>query len=156
MIEDAYFIEVAKEIIESDIYMKMKDYCAHGNISVYEHSLYVAEYAYLYAKKKGLDLDYKSLIRGALLHDFYLYDWHRSGEGHKLHGFRHPFFAYRNAKKHFSINDIEGNIIKAHMFPIVFWCIPRYKETWVVIKADRHCAYYETMKKKELIFEGML
>ncbi len=156
MIEDAYFIEVAKEIIESEIYRKMKDYCAHGNISVYEHSLYVAEYAYLYAKKKGLDLDYKSLIRGALLHDFYLYDWHRSGEGHKLHGFRHPFFAYRNAKKNFAINDIEGNIIKAHMFPIVFWCIPRYKETWVVIKADRHCAYYETMKKKELIFEGIL
>ncbi len=156
MIEDSYFKEVAEEIISSEIYARMKDYCAHGSVSVYEHSLLVAEYAYLYAKKKGLDIDYRSLIRGALLHDFYLYDWHKSGEGHKLHGFRHPFFAYHNAKKHFAINKKEANIIRSHMFPLVFWSFPNCKESWIVIKSDRHCAYCETMKKQEMILEGLL
>ncbi len=156
MIDDSYFSNIAYEVLASPIYERLKSFSAHGSISVYEHSLAVAEYAYLYAKKKNLDIDYRSLIRGALLHDFYLYDWHRSGEGHKLHGFRHPFFAFRNAKKHFVINQIESNIIRSHMFPLVFWCWPRYKEAWIVMKSDRHCAWCETFKKKEKILEGMI
>ena len=40
--------------------------------------MYVTEYA----KKKKLDIDYKSLIRAAI-HDYYLYDWHDKGKWHK-------------------------------------------------------------------------
>lgn len=149
MIVDEYFDEIALPILSDPLYRRLKDYYAHGTVTVYEHSLSVAIYAYEYAKGKNYDIDYKALIRGALLHDFYLYDWHRSGEGHKFHGFRHPFFAYRNAKKHFSITSKEGNIIRAHMFPLVFWVFPRYKESRLVIKSDRHCAYIETFHKRK-------
>lgn len=146
---DAYFQKISQEILDSEIFQSEKRYLAHSNISVYEHSYNVAKRAYRLAKKKNLDIDYRSLIRGALLHDFYLYDWHKKGEGHRLHGFRHPFIAYKNATKYFKINKIEGNIIKSHMFPLVFWVLPLSKEARLVIKSDRNEAIKETFSKKE-------
>ncbi len=146
---DAYFQKISQEILDNEIFQSEKKYLAHSSISVYEHSYNVAKRAYCLAKKKNLDIDYKSLIRGALLHDFYLYDWHKKGEGHRLHGFRHPFTAYKNATKYFKINKLEGNIIKSHMFPLLFWVMPLSKEARLVIKSDRHEAIKETFGKKK-------
>ncbi len=148
MMVDPYFDRIASPILFHPLFLSMKKYYAHGDTSVYEHSLSVAIHSYRYAKSRNLNLDYSSLIRGALLHDFYLYDWHHSGGGHKLHGFRHPFFAYKNAKKYFSINKKEGNIIRSHMFPFVFWILPLSKEAWIVLKNDKRCAIGEMKKGK--------
>jgi len=148
MLIDPFFDSVASPILNDLEYRSQKSYRAHKDVSVYSHSLSVASYAYLYAKKKNLSIDYKALIRGALLHDYYLYDWHHSGEGHKLHGFRHPFFALHNASKRFDLTPKDRNIIVSHMFPVVFWVFPRSKEARLVIKADRHCAWEETRHKK--------
>ena len=86
----------------------MKKYVAHGHYSVYDHCFRVALFAYSYAKCKGIKVDYWSLIRGSMLHDYYLYDWHHTHEGHRLHGFRHPYFALHNAKKRFTLNMFES------------------------------------------------
>ena len=86
-------------ILHDSKYQNMKKYVAHGHYSVYDHCFRVALFAYSYAKCKGIKVDYWSLIRGSLLHDYYLYDWHHTHEGHRLHGFRHPYFSLHNAKK---------------------------------------------------------
>ncbi len=48
------------------------------------------------------------MIRGAMLHDFYLYDWHE--KNHDWHGFTHADRAVENAKKHLNIGEEDRNV----------------------------------------------
>lgn len=54
----------------------MKSFCQHGSVSTYEHVMYVTKVCYYLNKRLGLGSNVKSLVIGAFLHDFYLYDWH--------------------------------------------------------------------------------
>ena len=153
---DSEFRKAALPILTNPEYQLMKQYMAHGHYTVYSHCFRVALFAYSYAKSKNMDIDYTSLIRGCLLHDYYLYDWHHLHEGHRLHGFRHPYFALRNAKKRFQLNRKERNMILSHMFPLTFWTIPLSKEAWLLTHADKVCARMEsasvrkkTVKRKQ-------
>ena len=121
-----------------------KSYIQHGSTSVYEHSVKVAYTSLYFARRFRLNIDEKSLIRGALLHDYFLYDWHEKDGGHRLHGFRHPAFALYNASKDFSLNRKERNIIARHMFPLTV-LPPRCLEAWIVCFVDKYCAFSETM-----------
>lgn len=141
---DSEFRKVALPILTHPEYQLLKKYVAHGHYTVYSHCFRVALYAYSYAKSKKLDVDYASLIRGSLLHDYYLYDWHHAHEGHRLHGFRHPYFALRNAKKRFVLNRKEMNMIRSHMFPLTFWTIPLSREAWILSHTDKVCARMES------------
>ena len=67
---DNRFMEVALPIIEHEKYQQMR-YIKHHDESVFEHSVKVAFYAYQIAYKRNLD--WRATIRGALLHDFFLY-----------------------------------------------------------------------------------
>lgn len=49
-----------------------KQFFQHGRVSCYDHSVAVAYFSLLLAKKLHLRIDEKSLIRGALLHDYFL------------------------------------------------------------------------------------
>ena len=62
--------------------MKMKAYIQHGNVTTYDHSVLVAYYSCMLAYKLRLRLDEQALIKGALLHDYYLYDWHEKAAWH--------------------------------------------------------------------------
>lgn len=86
----------------------------------------------------------ESLIKGALLHDYFLYDWHNKEQSPGLHGFKHPYIALKNAEEDYDLNDIEKNIILRHMFPLVP-IPPRCKEAWIVCVADKYCALGETV-----------
>ncbi len=95
-----------------------------------------------------------NLIQGAILHDFYLYDWHngrKRPEG--LHGFNHPKIAVKNAKKYFNINKQVENIIASHMFPLTITKIPKSKEAFIVSIADKICAIKESLKMDIYILE---
>ena len=107
------------DILNSKNMLKQKEYIQHGDVSVYEHSLRVAYLSIIIVSKFHLRVNMRSLIRGALLHDYFLYDWHIKDKSHRLHGFTHPKRAYKNAKKEFRLNDIEKDIITKHMFPLV-------------------------------------
>ena len=86
----------------------------------------------------------KSLIRAALLHDYFLYDWHDWDNGeHQWHGFTHGHAALVNALKDFKLNDIERNSIENHMFPMTP-VPPRYIEGYLVTLADKCSATAET------------
>ena len=97
-----------------------------------------------FARRFRLNIDEKSLIRGALLHDYFLYEWHEKDKSHRLHGFYHPSTALRNAKEDFDLNPIEENMIARHMFPLTP-IPPRYKEAWILCLADKYCATVETL-----------
>ena len=119
-----------------------KDYIQHGTTSVFEHSIKVAYLSCYLVNKLGLKVDYKSMIRGALLHDYFLYDWHDKEANDGWHGFKHPYKALRNAKMDLDINWIEENIILRHMFPLIP-IPPKCKEGWVVTIADKISAMEE-------------
>ena len=78
----------------------------------------------------------RALVRGSLLHDFFLYDWHIPEKGRKLHAWNHASVAYENAKKEFELGKIEKDIILKHMFPINI-SLPKYRESLIVSVADK-------------------
>lgn len=139
---DDRFMEVARPIIEHEEFLKMKD-IKHHNESVYDHVLDVAYKAYQMTYKRNLE--WRSTIRGALLHDFFLYKFDKK-VGLKIfhkafkHALDHPITALQNAEKHFILNIKEKDIIKNHMFPIR---IPKCKESWIVSFVDKYLAINE-------------
>jgi uncharacterized protein len=125
---------------------KLKEYIAHSDITVYRHCVTVAIKSLEIAYAMHLKIDRKALVRGALLHDYYLYDWHEPN--HKWHGFHHSKIAADNAKRDYDITQREYDIIKTHMFPLNISKIPKSKEAWVIVLADKLVALRETMKRK--------
>lgn len=117
----------------------------HGTTSVLRHSIQVAAVSLRLARALHLRVDRKALIRGALLHDYFLYDWHLpSGARPPMtHGFTHPKTALNNARADFSLSPREENIIARHMFPLTP-VPPACREAWLVCLADKYCALQET------------
>lgn len=114
----------------------------HGCVSCFEHSVAVAYISLWIAKILRIKVDTESLVRGALLHDYFLYDWHEGPKGFASHNINHAKIAYKNAKKEFSLNKIERDIILKHMFPITPKP-PVHKESILVCIADKLSAILE-------------
>lgn len=138
-----------KGIILSPEAQVMKEFIQHGETTVFEHCLAVAKYSLLIAYSLErifkIDIDKDSLVRGALLHDYFLYDWHIKGQARGLHGFTHPKVAMENADRDFELNDIEKDIIAKHMFPLTP-LLPSHRESFIVSLADKWCALAETFR----------
>ena len=139
--------KILNEIRESSRFKNSKQFIQHGKTSVYMHSVSVAYMSCYIAEKYNLSVDYYSLITGALLHDYFLYDWHDKEDGHKRpHGFYHPSAALANAERDFDLNWRVKNTIKRHMFPLTP-IPPVCLEGWVVCIADKICSTKETIKR---------
>lgn len=123
----------------------MKQYIQHGSTSTYEHCMNVVRLSYWLNHRFHLKADERSLLIGAFLHDFYLYDWHEKSDWHRLHGFYHPFRACQNAKKFFEIGELEADIIENHMWPLTLRHVPRSREAAIVCLADKCCSLLETV-----------
>ena len=141
------FVMLAREVMRSGRYREMKKYYSHSDITVYTHCVKVAYAAYSYAVKHHIKCDLKALVRGALLHDYYLYDWHDPNKGFRWHGFKHHRFALRNAEQDYPLMRREREIIRSHMVPLTFWCVPKCREAWIVSIADKIVATEETLRK---------
>ncbi|MDF2866227.1 MAG: putative phosphohydrolase [Clostridia bacterium] len=153
MVEIRSFYDYIEELESVQEVHKMKNYVQHGKSSTYSHCKIVAYYSYCLAIKINLKLDYASLVKGAFLHDFYLYDWHIKNDGHNLHAFTHPKKAVENASKNFQLNSKEINIIESHMWPLTINKIPKSKEAIIVCIVDKFCAIIEAVKiRNELTF----
>ena len=124
-----------------------KQFVQHGNWSVYAHSRNVAAMALHLAQKLHVRVDPEALIRGALLHDYFLYDWHRPDPDRRQHALFHASVACDNASRDYALSDVEKDIIRRHMFPLVP-IPPRTAEGWIVCLADKLCAAKETFGAK--------
>ncbi len=140
------------DILGSDKYLRLKSFIQHGNVTVYEHSIHVALCAIKLNRRLGVKGRERELVRGALLHDYFLYDWHDSeapGNIHpKLHGFYHPGIALKNATRDFALTEREKDIIKKHMWPLTV-NPPRCREAWLVCLADKYASTLETLKLRK-------
>ena len=116
----------------------------HGSTTVFAHCVKVACFSLFLANKLHIPVNTHALLRGALLHDYFLYDWHEKNAGHRFHGFTHPATALKNAQEDFMLTPMEKDIIARHMFPL---CPipPRCREAWLVCAADKYCALLETL-----------
>ena len=80
-----------------------------------------------------------------MVHDLFLYDWRVRQPGRKgLHAFTHPKYAYENASKIFDLNKKQKDIIAKHMWPVTFFSIPRYAESFILTLVDKYCALSES------------
>ena len=146
------FYEISKEIIDSEIYQQMKNYIQHGTTTCYDHCIQVAEYSYQKAIKYNnshkKQVDVRSVVRAALLHDFFLYDWHDKGNRFaKFHAFTHPAIALKNAEIFFDLNEKSKDVIKKHMWPTTI-IPPAEIESWIIVWVDKQCAIKETFSRR--------
>lgn len=144
MSRNSEYYEITKDILNHDAFIQSK-YIRHHEGSIFDHSLEVSFRSYKIAKK--LRMDYRSIARGALLHDFFLYDWRTKGNRNlkylkESHAVSHPRVALENAEKYFEINNKEADIIKKHMFPTTI-IPPKYRESWIVSGVDKYYAIKE-------------
>ena len=147
-----------RDILVTESFQSEVNYIQHGDIDCYEHSLAVTYMCVLLAKKFRLKVDLRSVVRGALLHDYFLYDWHDDEDWHRLHGYHHARTALITACRDFPMNRTEKQIIFRHMFPLNITRFPNCREAALVCAADKICATLETIRRKRydpVIYEGL-
>ena len=141
--------EILSEIRENHHVQEMKRFCQHGRVSTYEHCESVARASAAIDRIFHLHSDPETLLKGAMLHDFYLYDWHEDDDGaHKLHGFTHAEKARENAQKYFGTDEKINHVISSHMWPLNLSRLPRSREAWVVCVADKLVSLHETIFRR--------
>ena len=143
-IKDKEYKKIVKDILRNSEFKKMYNIEHHG-ISRWEHLIKISYRSYILAKK--LKLDYKSVARGALLHDFYLDGDERSKKRKFLDTFSHSKRALETSLDIFDINEMEQNIIVSHMFPIYPFALPTYKESILVDAVDKVIGTYELLRE---------
>lgn len=141
------FLLLARDILRSEEFQRMKKYKHHIKGNLYRHSMKVAYLCYKHHRRFGMKTDPAELVRGALLHDYYLYDLHGDGKRHHLHWFKHPRFALQNAVKRYpSLTDRQKDMIRRHMFPVTP-IPPRTAAGWLVCFYDKVAAVSDRFEK---------
>ena len=62
-----------RELLSSPLLLQEKQFIQHGSINCYDHSVAVAWVSIQLALRTKAKVDFSSLVRGALLHDYFLY-----------------------------------------------------------------------------------
>jgi len=132
---DEEFWNVAAPVIALPDVARLSQYPHHRGKTRLNHVKEVAHLSFFLGRR--LSLDVNAIIRGALLHDLFFYDWLR--EGPQLHGFRHHAIALNNARQITRLSKKEEDIIKKHMWPLTL-VPPRYPESLVVALVDTYCS----------------
>jgi len=147
---DIKFYALVQDIAENPVYEGLKKYHHHQH-NIYDHSIRVSYISY----RTGvflcnyMKINISDLTRGAMLHDFFLYDWRKEKPASgKLHAFEHPKEALSNSITNFSpISKMERDIILKHMWPINI-IPPRYFETLIVATVDKYVAAIEVFNEE--------
>lgn len=143
--DEKEFRQILTDVCRNSRLLESSHHMQHGTTSVFRHSVAVAYVSLWIARRMQFKVKDRTLIRGALLHDYFLYDWHEKDDSHKWHGFYHAEKALKNAMEDFELNKIEKDMIRRHMFPLNLRP-PRYKESWILCLADKICSGGETVE----------
>ena len=148
MYKDRNFQVIIDDILNNEEFQKLKEIKHHGKNRL-DHSIRVAYYSYKIAK--FLKLDYESVARGGMLHDFfYEVNENKSISTRAKTLVEHPTYALKQAENTFDLNDKEKNIIVSHMFPVSL-NLPVYAESWIVDLVDDAVAMCELYESKKAI-----
>lgn len=147
---NAEFYQKAEPIISHPNYQKQKNISHHHHSTIYNHVIEVSRICYIIAKKhEGTSnpYDIDALLKAALLHDYFLYNWRYTDDREKPHLFKHPSIAIRNAKKDFGLTEKEESIIYTHMWPFTFLRFPKYREGWLLSWIDKYVSFKDFLHK---------
>lgn len=140
--------EIYQTFLNNEKIQQMKSIPMHRGSNCYIHSFKVAKLSIkraLHHKKGNLE----HILIGAILHDYYLYDWRVEKEKRNKHPSKHPGIAAENAKNDFDIDEEIQFIIKSHMWPFNFKDFPSSKEARIVSLADKTIAFKEALTSKK-------
>jgi len=143
MAKDPLFFALGEPIYASRGFQKLAD-IPHHDGSIADHAVSVAFHAFRIARALGFRKHIRELVRGALLHDYFFYDWRATRpKGRGLHGFTHPTEALQNAEHDFGPLTLrERDCIERHMFPLTP-VPPRFFESLLVCLVDKVVATAE-------------
>lgn len=139
---------IYQAFLKDEKILRMKDISMHRGSNCYLHSFKVAKKAI----KKSLnrkDVNLEVVLLGAILHDYYLYDWRKDRTKLKKHGKNHPSVAINNAVKDFDISEEVKKVIKSHMWPINIKDYPKSKEAKIVSISDKAVTIGESFTSKK-------
>ena len=143
------FDTIMKELQADEHVQQMKKYRQHGRITTYDHCADVARLCWKINNKLHLHADRATLVKGAMLHDFYLYDWHSEDNGeHHWHGYIHAEKARKNAVELLAADEKVQHVIYSHMWPLNLTRVPRSLEAWIVCLADKYVSLKETVMRR--------
>ncbi len=143
---DVEYMEIVNNILENSEFNKLGN-IKHHNTSRLNHCLKVSYRSYKVAK--ALKLNYTSVARAGLLHDFYeeeIRNCKNIKDKILIFTTKHPKNAVRKASEYFELSEMEKDIIKTHMFPVDYK-IPKYAESWVVNAVDKCLSIGEVSKR---------
>ena len=142
------FHMILDDLMKDERVGEMKRFVQHGSISTYDHCRNVASLSQRINRLFHLGADEEALLKGAMLHDYFLYDWHKNYYDHNgWHGFAHAETALRNAEKDFDVTPQVAHIIRSHMWPLNITRIPLSREAWIVCLADKWVSGWETLNR---------
>ena len=137
------FEDEIRKLMESEDIRKMGIYEQHEGNNTLQHVRNVTYCSFSIAEKLKMNIDERSLARGSMLHDYYLYNIDEEGLSDYRHGVDHPRKALKNARSRFELNRKEENIILSHMWPLTLFHPPLCREAFLVCIADKYCAVNE-------------
>ena len=138
--------EHGADILASEGMLRCAELSQHGSTSVRDHCVAVAACALRLARAWRLRVDERVLVRGALLHDYFLYDWHDRASSRPRHATMHPRYAAENAERDFGADEDVRRVVLSHMFPLPPTRPPRSAEAWLVCLADKGCTVAEVVR----------
>lgn len=139
ILNDDEYVNIVSNILNNDKFREI-DVLTHHRTSRLTHSIRVSYFSYKLSKILGLDK--RKVARAGLLHDFFLTDI-KDKKTRIVSVFKHSNEALNNAYDNFIISDMEMDIIKSHMFPVVPLSVPKYAESWLVSLVDKGVSVYE-------------
>ena len=136
--------DIYQSFLHDERILLMKNISMHRGSNCYIHSFKVAKLAIKRAlrhKRGNLHI----ILLGAILHDYYLYDWRDDKSKMRYHMRSHPYVAAENAARDFGIHAPIKKVIQSHMWPVNFTDFPKTKEARIISNADK------TIYLKEII-----
>ncbi|KIR03527.1 hypothetical protein P261_02342 [Lachnospiraceae bacterium TWA4] len=121
----------------------LKNFSQHRSSTTYHHCKRVATMSYKLARFFHLSVHESQLARGAMLHDYYLYDAMKEDISPYRHGTSHANQALVNAQKVYNLTPLEQDIIYSHMWPLNITHVPKSKEAALVSISDKIVAIQE-------------
>ena len=138
----AYVRALGRDVRNSSVWAYMSSVTHHGSSPRSMHCEDVAVEALTLAMMLHINVSERELVRAALLHDGFRYDWKVKSERARFHAFVHGRLAVCEAEKEFRLTKKERNCITAHMFPAAL-TVPVSKEAWLISVADKICCARE-------------